>query len=129
MEDSPSTLQTRLTELRACLCSIQLPVEDDVISNISLTPAADHTSNITSNESFFCRQAAAEANASVANPYYRYIEEILYTRVAVAICIFGLIGNICNLFVLVPQGKSKINFIFKHKNTHKKIKRKKENNN
>ena len=35
---------------------------------------------------------------------YQRIATILYSRVSVAVCAFGLIGNIFNLLVLVPKG-------------------------
>lgn len=35
---------------------------------------------------------------------FQHIQQILYTRVAVAICFFGLIGNVFNLIILIPKG-------------------------
>lgn len=35
---------------------------------------------------------------------YTHIGEILSSRVLVTICALGLLGNICNLFVLIPMG-------------------------
>lgn len=42
---------------------------------------------------------------STSNDRFRYIEELLMTRVIVTICIFGLMGNVGNLLVLIPQGR------------------------
>lgn len=39
------------------------------------------------------------------NAAFRRIEELLTTRIAVAVCVFGLIGNVGNLVVLLPQGR------------------------
>lgn len=50
-------------------------------------------------------QGFDQGNPNSTSPYFRYLGVLLDTKVSVFICIFGLIGNICNLMVYIPQGR------------------------
>ena len=107
MTDESNTPLIRLAEIRACVCFLQSQpfFVDSPPSNNSHDP---YQGSLASNATLLCDNVIAGAGIGVnttSNENYRFIEEILYTRVAVAICTFGLLGNICNLFVLVPQGR------------------------
>jgi len=115
MEDQSEELRRNFLEFRSCICSSAQPlrlfgndssIHDDSLDNATTSNHHDggRGENYTSNDTF-CSPATGSVRDSEANEYYRNVEELLYTRVAVVICAVGLVGNVCNLFVLIPQGR------------------------
>ena len=68
-------------------------LESDAIS--ILRPSTDNCDNVTHNFVTISRHNTSS---------FGRIEDILYSKVVVAMCFVGLIGNFLNLIVLVPRG-------------------------
>lgn len=130
---SDETLEQALDHMRNCICagapfdgySTNGSIEDDydgggrwTLSPLSAFGAAATSASwrlATATDSSPLAAADGDACSDVtmtfdapspsANVHFRNIEEILNSRIAVAVCIFGLIGNIGNLIVLLPQGR------------------------
>lgn len=92
-------MDDELLALGECICSTV-----DLINNrnhsASLTePEPETDQNVTSFD--YC----AFQGSAASNDPLRHVEELLFTRVIVAICALGVAGNVGNLLVLVPQGR------------------------
>lgn len=91
-------LEQQLADLRRFVCSNRPSGLQDNILNDSIVPEGLHNDD----------NSTAGGDGPVvqsANNHFRYIEELLYSRIAVFICLFGIAGNAGNLLVLIPQGR------------------------
>jgi hypothetical protein len=104
INDSP---QQRLDRLRHCIClSFGSHADDFSNSTFTTSPQLDNSTSWNSQtEAFPCDSTTADIVQS-ANIHFRYLEELLKNRIAIVICVLGLVGNLANLLVLVPQGHS-----------------------
>lgn len=104
---SPADLDSDLVRLFRCICS-RIDYNATIADPHNASTSGDHQhseetdlnlTDWTFEDSDVC------GTGSTPNDHFRYIEELLLTRVIVTICVFGLLGNVGNLLVLVPQAR------------------------
>lgn len=95
------SIDDELIRLSRCICIsadvIEIQHQTTATSTEAEKPDGAH------NRTFdYC---SASYDAVTPTDPLRDVEEMLQTRVIVVICIFGVVGNVGNLLVLVPQGR------------------------
>ena len=109
MGNQGSVAYMTLDQLNAAVCGqLGSPLQNyskTNVTNITLPSPTDDT-KIASGESV---DYAYNSNLTVDDidpdvSLYRWISNILYSRISVAVCVLGLIGNIFNLLILIPRG-------------------------